>query len=85
MTEELFKLVGSADADFSDVEEYTAAIIALTNHKNATTVLLDLLRDSVSSLEKTWFEIEHSPEYKEKFGERNLLLKAYEEQRRAQS
>lgn len=85
MTERLFQLVASADADFSDVEEITEVLVELAKHKTATIALVELLRDSVSSLERTWVEIEDSPEYKEQFGDRIHLLKAFEEQRRVQS
>lgn len=82
MTEELFDLIDKTDAEFNDINEFTAAIIELSRHTTVATMLLDLLHSAIAHHERYWAEIESSDEFKATYdNDRLQALKAYEAQK----
>lgn len=82
MSEELFNLIDKADAEFKDINEFTAAIIELSRHTIVAGILLDLLCSAVVHHERFWTAIESSEEFKVTYGNDRLkALKAFEAQR----
>lgn len=82
MTEQLFELIDKAEAEFDDLNEFTAAIIDLSKHKTVTTILLDGLNSATVHHAIFLHEIESSEEFQTVYGNDRLkLLKAYEAQK----